>query len=365
MNDKIQTIFNSEKDVSSDAEGFYKNYWTESGIVKKETSLKNRAIIDKFFPQGLVGKKILEIGVGGEGGVLLELMHNNEVHGMDVSDSAINNCRRFGINVTKVNLDRDPIPLQDNCIDVVFAFEVFEHFANPQHTLEEIRRVVKTGGIFICSIPSTFTYHWPRLFYPELFEMGTFKEFLMINEFKVSCLNDWILQNRFGRYNVPVHIKSWSWYWHAEKLGPDDSKDYFDIGKHFWEKRNELGIRTRPIEAIDMFRKSLKAAPGDVGAKLFMAHALLYRAINGDGEEFFNLIDEIIAHLMDPLGVNKVEYLAKLLLIDLEARRLDIKILSPDDYKGLKMQLSQAVGTQAFLEQINHEEEISQQLATC
>lgn len=362
MNDKIQTIFNSEKDVSSNAEDFYRNYWTESGVVRKETSLKNRAIIDRFFPQGLAGKKILEIGVGGEGGILLELMHNNDVHGMDVSDSAISNCSRFGINVTKANLDRDSIPFQDNCFDVVFAFEVFEHFSSPQHALEEIRRVTKSGGIFICSIPSTFTYHWPRLFYPELFEMENFKEFLMINEFRVTCLNDWIMHNRYGKYNVQDNVKSWSWYLHAEKLGSADAQSYLEIGRHFWEKRNELGIRTRPIEAIDMFKKSFKLAPHDTDAKLFMAHALLYRAINGDSEEFFKLIDEIIAHLSDQSGDHKVKYLAKLLLIDVEARRLGVKILNPDDYRVLKVQLSQAVGTQAFLEDINREEEASQSL---
>lgn len=365
MNDKIQTIFNSEKDINSNAEDFYRNYWTETGGVKKETRLKNSSIIYRFFPQGLSGKKILEIGVGGEGGVLLELMQHNEVHGMDVSDSAIHNCRSFGISVTKANLDCDSIPFQDNYFDAVFAFEVFEHFSNPQHAVEEIRRVTKPGGAFICSIPATYTYHWPRIFYAGLFEKNNFEDFLMANDLKVSCCNDWMINNRYGRYKITSDITSWSWYYYSEKLGSADARGYFDAGMHFWKKRNELGIRTRPIEAIDLFRKCLKIAPEDTDAKLYLTHALVYRAINGDHEEFFKNVDVIIAHLMAPSGGNKLEYLVRLLLIHIEANRLGLILLDPEDYHKMKSQISQMDGTKDLLEEIYREEAISQQLASC
>lgn len=362
MSDRIQTIFNSEKDISSNAEDFYRNYWTESGVVRKETSLKNRAIIDKFFPQELAGKKILEIGVGGEGGILLELMHNNDVHGMDVSDSAIKNCRSFGIDVIKANLDRDSIPFQDNFFDVVFAFEVFEHFANPQHALEEIRRVLKPGGIFICSFPSTFTYHWPRLFYPELFEMDNFREFLMINEFRVTSLKDWMMQNSYGRFNVNPDVKSWSLYWHAEKLGSVDATNYLEIGRYFWEKRNDSGLRTRPIEAIDMFRKSYELASDDDTPLLYFAHALVYRFLNNDPKEFNELLDVIFERLKNPDGKNKIECLARMLLIDVEAKRLGFSIFKQNDFEKLKQQLAQAEGALPHLEAIRREELINQRL---
>lgn len=362
MSDQIQTILNSEKNVSSNAEEFYRNYWTESGVVRKETSLKNRAIIDKFFPQDLAGKSILEIGVGGEGGILLELMHNNDVHGLDVSDSAINNCLRFGINVTKANLDRDSIPFQDNFFDVVFAFEVFEHFASPQHALEEIRRVLKSGGIFICSFPSTFTYHWPRLFYPELFERDNFREFLMINEFRVTGINDWMMQNSYGRFNVSSDIKSWSLYWHAEKLGSGDASIYLEIGRYFWEKRNENGIRIRPIEAIDMFRKGYELDPDDDTLMLHFAHALVYRFINNDPKEFNELLDVVFERLKSPDGKNKSECLARILLIDVEARRLGFSIFEQNDFEMLKQQLAQVDGALPHLEAISREELINQRL---
>src|SRR6185369_324520 len=138
MNEHIETIVTSENDISSDAEEFYRKYWSETGVISEASITRKRIIINKFFPSGLTGKKILEIGVGGEGGLIQQLANDNEVHGLDVSDSAISNCLGFGLAVSKANLDTDTIPFDDSYFDVVFAFEVFKHFCNPQHALEEI-----------------------------------------------------------------------------------------------------------------------------------------------------------------------------------------------------------------------------------
>ena len=363
MSAHIHTIFNSTSDLSSDAEGFYKNYWSESGMVKKETLLKNKAIIERFYPGGISGKTILEIGVGGEGGILLQLMNNNDVHGMDVSDSAINNCRRFGLPVTKANLDSDAIPFQPETFDIVFAFEVFEHFSNPQHAAEEIRRILKPGGIFISSVPATCTYHWPRLFYASLFETENFKDFLMANEFRVTCLDDWLIQNSYRRYNLPERVKSWSWYFRAEKLATSDALGYLELGQHFWNKRNEFGLRIRPVEAVDLFRKSLKLTPDNQETKLLTTHALLYRAINGDRDEFCSLTNEIMNGLMMPDTPNKAQCLSRLLIIHVEGCRLGLPIFSPEEFVSLRSQLEQASGTQSLVDEIRREEEISRRLA--
>ncbi len=364
MSDQISTIVNSEKDLSSDAEGFYRKYWSETGVVKEETLARNQAIIKRFFPSGLCGKSILEVGVGGEGGLLLQLRGNNDVCGMDVSDAAIANCRRFGIDVVKANLDRDSVPFPDDHFDVIFAFEVFEHFANPQHALEEIRRVLKPEGIFISSIPATCTYHWPRLFYPALFERGNYHEFLMINGFRVTGLNDWLQMNSYRRYQVLPDVSSWSWYAYAEKPGNNDTKTYLETGMHFWEKRNEYGIRTRPIEAIDMFRKCAEISPEDEQVKLMLVHALVYRAINNDPEEFFKLVGEIISKVMTPGRDDKATYLGKLLLIDVEATRLGFNIMKPDEFRALKTQLAQMGNSGGLLDMINHEESINRNLTS-
>lgn len=362
MTEHIKTIVTSTSDISSNAEDFYRKYWSETNAINEAGIAKKKSIISKFFPAGLSGNKILEIGVGGEGGIILHLAKDNQVYGLDVSDSAISNCRRFGLDVAKANLDSAAIPYEDEYFDIVFAFEVFEHFCNPQHAIEEIRRTLKTGGIFISSIPSTYTYHWPRLFYPSLFELENYKDFLMINGFRTTNLNDWMMTNQYGIHNLPGVVKSWSWYWHAEKLSTKDANSYFDIGMHFWRKRDQSGLRTRPVEAIDMLRKALEIAPDDERIRLQMAHATVYRFLNNDQTEFPKLLEEIYARLMFPDGKNKADYLARLLLINLEANRLGFRIMEHCDYEKLKAKLLQDDACDEFLSQIAYEENVNTNL---
>lgn len=292
----------SKHQISANAEKFYSDFWVESEQTNQHSLEMRKVILKRFFPDGLHGKRILEVGVGGEGGLIYLLKEDNEVCGYDVSDAAVKNCIRFGLNVSKVNMDRDTLLFEDGSFDVIFALEVFEHFSNPQHALEELRRVLRPGGLLLISTPSAIVYHWPRLFYPSLFEPEAFGEFLMINGFSV-----WRHDNhlRAGLKPVPEKEQAWGWYWEARKPGEGDAETYLALGDYFWNQKNRYGMRRYPIEAIDLYRQSLELAPEDLKKRLRLTHALLYRAINGD-PEFFEYFDKI--NLGDP-GLSEEERL--------------------------------------------------------
>jgi len=57
MAKEIKTILSSEKEITSDADSFYKNYWTEDEKIKPLNFEKNKKIIDHFFP-GEIQKKV-------------------------------------------------------------------------------------------------------------------------------------------------------------------------------------------------------------------------------------------------------------------------------------------------------------------
>lgn len=216
--------------------------------------------------------------------------------GFDASLAAQQNCRRLGLDIRIHNLDKEPLPYENESLNIVFAFEVFEHFGSPQYVLEEIRRVIKPNGSCVISTPHTLIYHWPRLFYPELFTTPGFKSFLMINNFAIRKTLE-IGKHLFGSFRGPEE-QYWSQLWHCRKLGPKDARIYFTHGLYFWNCIDDHGSRLRPIEAIDCFRRCHELEPQWIEARLLLARALLYRFIYGEYDEFkphFNFMTHLMA----------------------------------------------------------------------
>jgi SAM-dependent methyltransferase len=76
----------------------------------------------------------------------LDLAHRHEV-----SESA----RRNGVRVLSCDLDQQPIPSADAAFDVVIMNEVFEHLRiNLIHSMREVARVLKPGGMLLLSTPN-------------------------------------------------------------------------------------------------------------------------------------------------------------------------------------------------------------------
>jgi SAM-dependent methyltransferase len=51
-----------------------------------------------------------------------------------------------------------PLPFQDDSFDVVFSIYVLEHVTDPKQLVEEIRRVLKPGGVFLALTPNRYHY---------------------------------------------------------------------------------------------------------------------------------------------------------------------------------------------------------------
>jgi SAM-dependent methyltransferase len=51
------------------------------------------------------------------------------------------------------------LPFDDGKFDGIVAFEVFEHVFNIDEVIPEIRRVMKPGGLFLCSTPFAWDEH--------------------------------------------------------------------------------------------------------------------------------------------------------------------------------------------------------------
>ncbi len=316
---QITTVGTHAKALTADAVDFYKDYWRIGDQATEADKARNIGILSKLFPSGILGKTIVEIGVGGAGGLIRYLDKQNKVLGLDASATALENCEKIGLPIKLHNADRDPMPFENNSVDLVFAMEVFEHFAAPQYVIEEIRRVLKPGGILVASTPHTLVHHWPRLFYPDLFEGDAFREFLMINAFAV------ITQEGIGAHLYPHDYKAdssvrWSFLWQGRKLTNTDASTFMEHGRYFWNKKNDRGIRLRPMEAIDCFRQCWELQPENTEARLMLARALMYRFIYGETKEFskhFEFLSHTIHSGRPPFNLQALYHFA-MMYVELE-----------------------------------------------
>lgn len=96
--------------------------------------------------------RILDIGCG-TGGVMSALKAAGyNIEGVDPSDDALDYCRKKGLIANKATAENTD--QADGSFDVVIALDVFEHLADDRLGAEEIRRILKPGGLAIITVPA-------------------------------------------------------------------------------------------------------------------------------------------------------------------------------------------------------------------
>ena len=106
------------------------------------------------------GKDVLDVACGeGYGAALLGGVARR-VFGVDIDRSSISHA---GAEYSRPNLhyvagDARRIPLAGGSIDVAVSFETFEHFAEQETFLAELRRVLRPDGLLVISTPDSEVY---------------------------------------------------------------------------------------------------------------------------------------------------------------------------------------------------------------
>ncbi len=121
-----------------------KNYGINSSRQRKILSLlgsvENSKILDVGCAAGYLGEKIKR--------------PNNEVIGVDISRSAVNEAKKKIDQAFTADLLKDPLPFEDGYFDQVILAEVIEHLFYPEKALKKIGRVMKKEGRLVITTPN-------------------------------------------------------------------------------------------------------------------------------------------------------------------------------------------------------------------
>lgn len=142
---RIHELYSDHYFNSESAEGFgYSGYVADTdGYLR--TFAKKARLIERFESKG----RLLEIGCAA--GVFLEVMRRRgfEVHGSEIAEETLRSAREnFGLE----NLHHGPLHALDlpgSHFDVVAAFDVIEHVAEPLEMLEQMKAFLRPGGLLV------------------------------------------------------------------------------------------------------------------------------------------------------------------------------------------------------------------------
>jgi SAM-dependent methyltransferase len=100
--------------------------------------------------------RVLDIGCS-EGMMLLYCRRNGTqaaFYGMDILQERLNMALQRGYqSVSLQDIRNYPFPYPDHFFDVVICSHILEHLEHPENVLQELDRIMKSGGLLVAGIP--------------------------------------------------------------------------------------------------------------------------------------------------------------------------------------------------------------------
>lgn len=123
---------------------YYNELWTNAGVPPYVNSFLDAldSIAVKDEPN-----KVLDIACGN--GVLGKYMmkeYQAEMYGVDLSQVALDACNEIGYKTAIADLDKDPLPFDDQKFDIVTLSAVVEHIIGADDVLKSAFERLKPGG---------------------------------------------------------------------------------------------------------------------------------------------------------------------------------------------------------------------------
>ena len=148
------------------------------------------------------GSTVLNIGVGKGGLEEMLIAKKVNIHSLDPNKESIRNIQsRFSLGEkARVGFSQS-IPFDDECFDVVIMSEVLEHLSDDvlEKTLRECHRVLRSGGVFIGTVPAEENLMETQVICPDCGKV--FHRWGHLQSFSQDRLNT-ILSSKYGEQMV-------------------------------------------------------------------------------------------------------------------------------------------------------------------
>jgi SAM-dependent methyltransferase len=99
--------------------------------------------------------RVLDVGCGG-GNIARAIKHYRpdlEIWGVDLSHEALRYALTSPNGTYFVEASGENLPFHDGFFDAVTMFDVLEHIPNPEKSLRDVRRVLRSSGVFHLFLP--------------------------------------------------------------------------------------------------------------------------------------------------------------------------------------------------------------------
>ncbi len=101
--------------------------------------------------------KILEIG-SGKGRLLNHFFKQGyDIRGVEINREYIAASRELFGELPVSMVDSEHLPADDESMDIIMSFDVFEHIPDTDSHLREVHRVLKPGGYYLLQTPNKWT----------------------------------------------------------------------------------------------------------------------------------------------------------------------------------------------------------------
>lgn len=120
-----------------------------------------RPVVRRFLSDAGPYRRVLDIGagVGADLVAARDVQPDCHLHAIEAHAPNVAELEQQGIEVSRLDLERDPMPFPDETIDVVIANQILEHTKEVFWIFHQIARVLAVGGHLILGVPNLASAH--------------------------------------------------------------------------------------------------------------------------------------------------------------------------------------------------------------